>query len=283
MAPGRPRVEQEEAETGMGASSSPTSTPREGPSGDTAFMEQVLLELSAQNEHAREEQERAAPSAPDTLPPRPRTVRVERDSEFRTPEGVPSARAYLPARTLAPGRSEPIDPDRVHVADPRKLPTVRIARPRGDASRKERPAPASSREPSSEPTLDWSSPVPDETAPTLRSASPQLARLRPPETRRWIGWVLFAAVAGVLLVALMARLRATTERPSPPPDRRSAAQLVPSTADPSVPPSAGARATAPVPRAPASTGGPSAPAVSAPGTSEPAVRPHAAPKSDRWF
>lgn len=265
-------------------------------------MEQILLELSAQNEHARAE---ASPRPADPTPatpeaPRARTVRVERDSEFRTPEGVPSARAYLPARTLAPGRTEPIDTETVRVSDPRRLPTVRLPRDRNNtpaaegSGRKPRAASegqarasssrarAGAKDRDATPIAGGSrSGALDDNAPTLRSASPLAAEMRAPETRRWIGWVVLAAIAGVLIVALAARFRSSPARPpvpspsqtaisqggSAPPVRESVLQELPS-------PTAGPPKT-----------GDAAPttAPSQEPTQDPSARPRSAPKSDRWF
>src|SRR5262245_16246097 len=96
---------------------------------DAAFMEEVVRELAEQNDHARSE-EVSTPDPKKAETERPRTVRVDRDSGFRTPEGVSSARAYLPAKTVAPGHSEPVEIETVKVEDPRRMPTIRIPRQR---------------------------------------------------------------------------------------------------------------------------------------------------------
>lgn len=272
MAPKRPPGEESGSEQGIGVSPRPTCASSEGaPGEDVPFMEQVLLELSVQNENARagaDDGQRTAAAPPAVAdPPRTRTVRVERDSEFRTPEGVPSARAYLPARTLAPGRNEPIDTETVRVSDPRKLPTVRLP-PR------EQKDPSSTEGRGRGPRAS----ALDDNAPTLRSASPLFATERPRETRRWVGWVVFAALAGVLLVAFAARFRSGPARPSPSPISRVAgAAPPPSSVDP--PPAL------PSPGPAASDARSSSPEVAPPatGTSDPSARAPARRKSDRWF
>lgn len=273
------------------------------PGADTAFMEQVLLELSAQNEHARQEQgtEPGAPAAPAARgaappagspsgaapgasppgapPPRTRTVRVERDSEFRTPEGIPSARAYLPARTLAPGHTEPIEADRVRVADPRRLPTVRLPRDRRDPAPRKSPGRAPQVASGLARSPEWSAPVPDETAPTLRSASPALMPPRRLDTRKWIGWLIAAALVGALVVAAI-RFRSSrsgaSPSPAPSPGPSVGAVLVPSARPSAASPTATA---APEPAA-------SAPTTESPDASAaPDASTHPPPgrKSDRWF
>lgn len=273
MAPKRPRGEKPGSEQGGGEPLSAPSARRVGPPGDDiAFMEQVLLELSAQNEHARAETaQRApeqAPAGPDASPSRPRTIRVERDSEFRTPEGVASARAYLPARTVAPGRSEPMDTSTVLVEDPRKLPTMRLPR-----RPKQSPGAADEDREARAAALAL---LPDDNAPTLRSAAPVTADARRPEMKRWIGWVVAAAIAGVLVVAVAARFRSPPPGP-PSPDISSPA--------PSARASAPPRAAAPPPApAPSSTAAPSSrDAGPSPTAPEPSARPRSGPKSDRWF
>ncbi len=191
------------------------------PGEDTAFMEQILRELSAQNEHARsplstgprsaanhgplearsertpDAQSREVtapvtqgPSAPHAV--RSPTVRVERDGGFRTDEGTPSARAYLPSRTLAPGRSAPHETVSVHVSDPRRLPTLRVPRDRVSST-------SSSRR--------GSIPPPEDVVPTLRSAPERMPQEAPPSTVRWwIGALMIAAVAGAIAVTLAAHL-----------------------------------------------------------------------------
>lgn len=314
MAPERPRGEQSGNEPGNGVSATPPSAAREigstppaadarsdetpvpcavprppapePPAADTAFMEQVLLELSTQNEHARHGgggEPGASEERPvqGSTPARTRTVRVERDSEFRTPEGVPSARAYLASKTVAPGRSAPVEADRVRLEDPRRLPTVRLPRERRTTGPKN--APGRAPKPASTPEhLDWTTPVPDETAPTLRSASPALMPPRPSQSRRWIGLVVAVALVGALIVAAV-RFRASTPGASPPSGssgaplpHRSAAVLP----RPTVPPVPSSPASDP-----ASTGAPAPSTGSAePSTSaDPSTHPPATPKSDRWF
>lgn len=281
MAPKRPPGEESGSEQGIGASPRPTCASGEGaPGEDIPFMEQVLLELSVQNEHARAEAENgqppaaAPPAGADGSPPRPRTVRVERDSEFRTPEGVPSARAYLPAKTLPPGRTEPIDTETVRVSDPRKLPTVRLpTRERKGSSGTEE---GRGRGPRAAAL--------DDNAPTLRSASPLFARERPRETRRWVGWMVFAALAGVLVVALAARFRSSPARPSPSPiSRASGATPPPSSTDP--PPAELRGGALSSPGAAATDARSSSPEVAPPVTGTPpsSARLPARRKSDRWF
>jgi hypothetical protein len=265
MAPKRPRGEESGSEPGIGAPVSPPSGEREARGGDIAFMEQILLELSEQNEHARAEgMQRSGEPAPDAAgaaPPRPQTVRVDRDSEFRTPEGIPSARAYLPSKTLAPGRKEEIDTETVRVADPRKLPTMRrMSRPNAQPAtdgRRERFRSSS-----------------DDNAPTLRSAAPVAADGHRPETRRWIGWVVVAAVAGALVVALAARFGAAPARPPRP---------VVSVEAPSVNGTPSPRASTLLSASPPASSPPSPNVAPSAASSEPSARPRSAPKSDRWY
>ncbi len=142
---------------------------------------------------------------------RPRTVRVERDSGFRTPEGVATARAYLPAKTLSPGRTEPIEVETVKVSDPRKLPTMRLPRDR----RAEAPAAGSGSK--SHGSGAAARPA-EEGAPTLRSVPASSSSVFPQRLSLsfWIACVVGVAVFGVLLVALAARFwPSVTARPSP--------------------------------------------------------------------
>lgn len=133
--------------------------------------------------------------APEPAAERLRTVRVERDSGFRTPEGVATARAYLPAKTLSPGRTGPIEIEPVKVNDPRKLPTMRLPRdrrseaPADGGGARSRPAPA------------------EEGSATPRSAPASSSSVFPQRLGLtfWIAGVVGVAVFGVLLVALAAR------------------------------------------------------------------------------
>jgi hypothetical protein len=267
MTPKRPRGEESGSEPGTEASVRSASIRRDGPPPeDTAFMEEVLRELSEQNEQARvSSAERPAeppPAAEAGSVPRPRTVRVERDSEFRTPEGVPSARAYLPARTLAPGRAEPVDPETVRVNDPRKLPTLRLPRPKKKEASPDSGAPSGRARRNS---------LPDDNAPTLRSAAQPVNGARRPEITRWIGWVVAAAITGALVVALAARFRASPPRPSAP----RLSQVTPSELEP-------ARSGSPSP-ASASVAAPSSRNVAPTAASSVPSAPPRRAKSDRWF
>jgi hypothetical protein len=186
----------------------------QAPGEDTAFMEQILRELSAQNEHARSERTspRPAAGAPPTTQEavasgssaaphaplvassalRSPTIRVARDGGFRTDEGTPSARAYLPSRTLSPGRTTPHETATVHVSDPRRLPTLRVPRDR-DSSAPSAPQRASA-------------PPPEEVVPTLRSAPGQRSReASSSAVRWWLGGVMLVAVAGAIAVTLAVR------------------------------------------------------------------------------
>lgn len=161
--------------------------------GDPAFMEEVLAELSAQNDHAAGDKKVEGESA------RPRTVRVTRDQGFRTPEGVASARAYLPARTVSPGQTAPVDAPTVKVEDPRRLPTVRLPRQRIAAT----PAEGKGR---AARGLASKSIVSEDTSPTLRSAAGAvLPKPKRASLSRWTIALIVAAIAGVVLVALAAR------------------------------------------------------------------------------
>lgn len=150
-------------------------------------MEEILRELSAQNEQAQANgavrrglRDSATATRRDGAGP---TIHVERDGAFRTPEGTPSARAYLPAKTLAPTPSAPIEIATVRVADPRRLPTVRVPR------KHERGGLAS--------------PLPDEGVPTLRSGAPADGapkEILPDARRSHMGWW----VAGMAALALAA-------------------------------------------------------------------------------
>jgi hypothetical protein len=207
---------------------------------------------------------------------RPRTVRVERDSGFRTPEGVATARAYLPAKTLSPGRTEPIEVETVKVNDPRKLPTMRLPRDR----RSEAPADGSSTRPRPAPA--------EEGAPTLRSLPESSSSVFPQRLSLsfWIAGVVGVAVFGVLLVALAARFwPSVVARPSPsvepgPSNSRPApvapTALVTPGAPPSGPAPGSSHAAAPPTAAP--TSDPSGAHSSTAGAA-----PRSAPRSDRWF
>lgn len=212
-APGSPRAEESGNQSTRPAHRSAVRPQAAGE--DTAFMEQILNELSAQNEHARSERTLSSPSAGAAAHPtqgagaarspeashaqagapsalRSPTIRVERDRGFRTDEGTPSARAYLPSRTLSPGPTAPHETATVHVSDPRRLPTVRVPRDRDSSA------------PSAPPRR--SVPPPEDVVPTLRSAP----GLHPHEAsssavRWWLGGVMVAAVAGAIAVTLAVR------------------------------------------------------------------------------
>ena len=156
--------------------------------------------------HTTERSARAP--APPPAAERVRTVHVDGDGAFRTPEGVTTARAYLPAKALAPGRTEAIERETVKVTDPRKLPTMRLPRER----RAEAPSAAGSpseRTPVSEGDASTRSSVP--------ASSPAVSSRRP-GVRFWIAGVVGVAVFGALLVALAARFWPSVDaRPSPAP------------------------------------------------------------------
>lgn len=218
-----------------------------------------------------------APAPAPAAPPaeRPRTVRVERDSGFRTAEGVAAARAYLPAKTVAPGRTEPIEVETVKVSDPRKLPTIRLPRERREEILRE----GAGRGPRVA--------LPEDSAPTLRSAP---AKPPSPQAERstlalWIAGVVAVAVFGVLVVALAARFwPSVAARPAPSiaprdPAPSPSGALTTIADDPSSPPTA----ASPVEEHPAAP--PSALPSAAP-SSEPTAAPRGgspAPRSDRWF
>lgn len=170
-------------------------------------MEQILRELSEQNEHARVDRTPRAPgaaagarlvadvAAAALSPSRPPVIRVERDRGFRTAEGTSNARAYLPAKTVAPGRPAPLPTATVHVADPRRLPTLR---------------------------------VPRAVVPSARPHSRSASESRPMAVLWWVGAAVLAAIAGTIVVLLAARLGVvpasasgipprSTEPASPPP------------------------------------------------------------------
>ncbi|MEZ4309152.1 MAG: hypothetical protein R3F14_14040 [Polyangiaceae bacterium] len=164
----------------------------------------------------------------------------------------------------------------VQVSDPRRLPTVRLPRKRVTVSVAR--TPASSGRPS----------LPDDNAPTLRSASPMLAPAprRSPWRRWWIGGVVAAAITGIVLVAVAARLRSSAPPDAPAP---SAAPRPRSSSPPSAPPSSepaspSSHRAPPRPRPPhrATPAAPPRPPLPAPPRRT--RRPHPAPpKSDRWF
>lgn len=298
MAPKHLRGEEPGFEARVAGPSAPPSAravlaPREGGRGDTDFMEEIVRELSAQNEIARASSgvpstretpvSGAVAAAPDTassMPSRgdisgeqiarPRTVRVDRDSGFRTPEGVASARAYLPVKTVAPGRSAEVEIETVKVSDPRRLPTVRIDRERrvaregSDTARSGRRPRAAS---------------PDDSAPTLRSAPGLKAEPKSAPVSFWVGAVVLAAVVGILVVALAARLWPGPPDPPPSPQPDAA---------PTRP--AAAERGAPAPHVstdapPGATAGPAPVAATAqPAASgEASARAPATTRSDRWF
>jgi hypothetical protein len=246
------------------------SVRREGPPReDTAFMEEIVRELAAQNEHARSDG--ASSSTPGGAPiastGRPRTVRVERDSGFRTPEGVPSARAYLPVRTVAPGRTEPMETETVKVSDPRRLPTVKVPRERDDSGKTVITQPAR--------RMGHL----EDSAPTLRSAPAAAVPSEPPRASLafWIGAVILAALAGVLVVALAARFWPAVSAQGQAIERGTAASGS----------SEGRGATTamvPHPANGTAAAAPSAvPSASAAVPADPSVRSPAGPRSDRWF
>jgi hypothetical protein len=143
-------------------------------------------------------------------PERLRTVRVDSDSGFRTPEGIATARAYLPAKTLTPGRTEKIEIETVKVSDPRKLPTVRLPRDRRFEASAESSAAGSPPSPAPSPA--------EEDASTLRAvpASPSAASAWRPSLRFWIAGVVGVALFSALVVALAARFWPSVDaRPSP--------------------------------------------------------------------
>jgi hypothetical protein len=215
MAPKRP-PEAESGNTPEARGATRQRAPRSGESSrdDISFMEEVVRELAAQNEQARSD----SPPEPATLdfPPasaeRPRTVRVERDSGFRTPEGISSARAYLPARTLSPGRSETIETETVQVNDPRKLPTMRVARARrqvgapegsGRGPRTSSPGDEPERDSLPEDSLLRDS-LSGDSAPTLRSAPGVAVKPQRP-LGPWIAGLILLAVTGAFVVAVASR------------------------------------------------------------------------------
>lgn len=262
---------------------------------DLSFMEEVVRELAAQNEQARAEQshEQSSPERPPVSAERPRTVRVERDSAFRTPEGAPSARAYLPARTLAPGRSEAIETETVKFSDPRKLPTVRVSRP-GQR-------PALTDVPVSRPriflspdddTLDSASyddvplpreSMPGDSAPTLRSAPAAPAKTSSSRSLTpWIAGLLVVAITGVFAVAFASRWWSTRAL------QGGAAVVSPSAIVQPAPPrkeaSKPSSETVPSDAKPASDA--SSPATALPSSDArrpPPTGPRSGGGSDRWF
>lgn len=194
----------------------PEREPQGSPGEDTTFMEQILLELSAQNEHARSERsERAARiSTPPKVDPAGKTlshppiIHVRRDDSFRTGEGISRARAYLPVRTLPPNRAAPIETATVHIADPRRMPTMRVARPAEETAPSADTAPTMPSSPSpaplrSAPRARRSVPPGEDIVPTLRSA-PSRGVEEPPSRHVgvWIGGVAIVAVAGAIAVSL---------------------------------------------------------------------------------
>lgn len=281
MAPKRPAGVQNGMEPA--ARGAPTPGQRTTSRGDVAFMEEVVRELAAQNEHARGELplvagEKAA--APAASTERPRTVRVDRDSGFRTAEGVATARAYLPARTLAPGRTEPVETETVKVSDPRRLPTVRLPRDR-DSSPSSSEGSARPSQPSS-PVGSARPSVPEDSAPTLRSAP--VPSSRPAERSVlgfWIGGVILVALAGVLVVMLAARMWPQGSMPggsptaSPAPSARGGATA------------SGGREAQHVTAPPAVTAAVEAPSAATARSSEARPRSSSGPRpgttSDRWF
>ena len=168
-------------------------------------MEEILLELSAQNEQARSNgglrrARREAATAKRSDPPaateKPGTVHVPRDGAFRTPEGTANARAYLPAKTLAPNPSGPIEIATVKVSDPRRLPTVRVPRHRN--------------------VRGVGSSLPgavDESVPTLRSGSPEASAqaevktisARPVHAAWWVASLTLVAIAAVIALLIAVR------------------------------------------------------------------------------
>ncbi len=205
-APKRPRGEQQSAEPESGADMPRSAIRSQGPAEDTNFMEEILRELSAQNEQARSngglrralrEAASVKRSDPPAAPERPSTVHVERDGAFRVPEGTVSVKAYLPAKTLAPNPSAPIEIATVKVSDPRRLPTVRVPRnrgPRGVGS-----------------SLHVAGP--DESVPTLRSGAPgdpspkevPTISARPIHAAWWVASMTLVAIAVVIVLMLVVR------------------------------------------------------------------------------
>ncbi|MFO0590309.1 MAG: hypothetical protein U0441_22390 [Polyangiaceae bacterium] len=194
----------------------PEREPRSSPGEDTTFMEEILLELSAQNEHARSERSQRAAriSTPPKVDPAGKTmshppiIHVRRDDSFRTGEGMSRARAYLPVRTLPPNRAAPIETATVHIADPRRMPTMRVARPAEDTAPSAQseivdPANAPPKRNASAPRARSSVPPGEDIVPTLRSAPSHGAEEHPPRRPGvWIGGVAIAAVALAVAVSL---------------------------------------------------------------------------------
>lgn len=203
-APNRPPGEQSGAEPESGVAASRSAMRPQAPAEDTSFMEEILLELSAQNEQARSNgglrrarREAASKrSDPPAATEKQATVHVPRDGAFRTAEGTPSARAYLPAKTLAPNPSGPIEIATVKVSDPRRLPTVRVPRHRSARG------------------VGSSLPVsPDESVPTLRSGGPgapspteaPTISARPIHAAWWVASLTLVAIAAVIVLLIAVR------------------------------------------------------------------------------
>jgi hypothetical protein len=171
---------------------------------DTALMEEVVRELSEQNEHARTDGAFEAEPArkPGQETPIPRTVRLDGDSGFRTPAGAPAARAYLPARTLEPGQSEPpempLEMPSVKVEDPRRLPTLRLPRMRKELVQEE----GKGRTARAGRSL-----MPDDTGtgPTLRSAVGISSRPKPAKLSGWVLAIVVLSIVALVIVALAVR------------------------------------------------------------------------------
>lgn len=175
------------------------------------FGEQILSELSAQNERDKNNEtgspqaDTASPAA-DPEGPGPHTVRVGREDEFRSPEGTSNARAYLPAKTLVPGHNAPVDKVRVRVNDPRRVPTVRLPR-----EQKTTPAAADGR---ARGPRGAAGPAAAEPAPAQRSPLLTTARTTRAVSRPWVRWVVVAAIA-VAIALLAAWIRSARAEPLP--------------------------------------------------------------------
>lgn len=194
--------------TAQGARASAAAGDGEKP----VFGEQILSELSAQNERDKNDesgsaQADAASPAAEPEGPGPHTVRVGREEEFRSPEGTSNARAYLPARTLTPGRNAPVDKVRVRVNDPRRVPTVRLPR-----EQKIAPTPADGR---ARGPRAAGGPAAAEAAPAQRSSALlTTARTTRAVSRPWVRWVVVAAIA-VAIALLAAWIRSARAEPLP--------------------------------------------------------------------
>lgn len=173
---------------------------------DRGLMEEVVRDLTEQNQHARAEDGAGTDHQrdPQKEAERARTVHVDSDSGFRAPVGAAAARAYMPAQTLEPAPAATIEPHTVKLEDPRRLPTLRLPRMRKEVVLEEGKG------------RTGRVAAPEDTLPPMRAPVGVTMRPQPAKLSGWVLGLIISAVVAVLVIALAVRFWPASSLPGAP-------------------------------------------------------------------